>query len=160
MHPYGPNAVGKATAVDMDNLSGLDKLQATLGGNAAPSGFDRSLQLRLLEAERGRVSLSAPATPDHANASGVMHGGWIAGVLDAASGAATQSLLNPGEAYTTLTLQVNYLKAVPASGDARAEGRVIRGGGRVVTAEATVSIDGEVRAIATATCLRLPPRAR
>lgn len=134
--------------------SGLARLKARM--SRASPGYDRTLGIEVTEAERGRVLLTAPSRPDYANPSGVMHGGWIAGLLDAASGAAVESMLRPGENYTTLALQVNYLKAVPADAVVRAEGRIIRAGGRVLTAEARVLAGEDVAAVATATCLRLP----
>lgn len=149
------SSAAHAAEPGMDNPSGLGKLRAALAGDHGVCGFDHALHIKVAEAETGKIALTAPTAPDHANASGVMHGGWIAGVLDAASGGAVQSVLAPNEAYTTLALQVTYLRAVPTGITVRAEGRVVRAGGRVVTVEASVLVDGKACAIATATCLRL-----
>lgn len=137
---------------------GLEALLSRLGGEAVSSGFDRSFHIEVVDATSGSVVLKAPATPHHANASGAMHGGWIAGLLDAAAGAAVQSVLSRGEGYTTLALQVNYLRALQPGDQARIKGEIIRSGARVVTAEARLYVDDDLCASATATCLRLAAR--
>jgi uncharacterized protein (TIGR00369 family) len=60
-----------------------------------------------------------------------------------------------GEAYTTLDLQVRFLRPVLAtSGTLRAEGRVVHAGKRIATAEARlVGADGALYSTGTTSCL-------
>ena len=137
-----------------EKSSGLEVLLASVG-RAPVAPFEQQLAIRLTQAGEGHVQFEACPTAEGANASGAMHGGWIAGVLDAVSGAAVQTVLRPGETYTTLSLQINYLRAVYPGHPVRIEGQIIRAGKRIVTAEASLSDAKGPLAISTASCLRL-----
>ena len=86
-----------------------------------------------------------------------MHGGVAATLLDSALGCAVHSTLDAGVAYTTVDLQVSFVKALTAAvGVVRCEGRIIHAGGRVATAEARITDASErLYAHGTATCLIL-----
>lgn len=135
--------------------NGLDKLLASRGDmSSAP--FERKLGLALVDASRGRARFRAEADASNANASGAMHGGWIAGLFDAVTGAAVATILGPQETYATISLHVSYLRGVQAGMNVEIEGRVVAEGGRIVTSTATASCEGKELARAEATCMRLP----
>jgi uncharacterized protein (TIGR00369 family) len=69
-------------------------------------GFD------LVEMEPGHAVMSFSAGPEHANPMGTLHGGILCDVADAAMGTAFASTLDPGESFTTLELDVKFLKPV------------------------------------------------
>lgn len=77
------------------------------------------------------------------NPLGTIHGGWSATVLDSALGCAVHTTLGPGETYTTLDLQVRFVKAIHAAGRLRAEGHMVHAGKRVATAEARLVGQGD-----------------
>lgn len=144
--------------MELQDHTGLERLQARVECEPA-TGFEQRLGIILKQAREGQVSFEACPTPDSANASGAVHGGWISGVLDAVSGAAVESVLRARQNYTTLSLQVTYLRAIYPGMSLVIEGATIRAGGRVITAEARIlDADGPL-AIATASCMRLLPRA-
>lgn len=137
------------------DANGLDKLLARLGATSdAP--FERKIGLSLVDAGRGRVLFSAVADADNANASGAMHGGWIAGLFDAVTGAAVATILGAEETYATISLHVSYLRGVQAGMKVEVAGEVIAEGGRIVTSRATASCNAKELARAEATCMRLP----
>ena len=82
-------------------------------------------------------------------------------VLDSAMGCAVHTELPAGAGYTTVDLQVRYLRAATvATGPMRAEATVVHRGARMATAEGRL-VDGHGRLVATATtsCLLIGPTA-
>jgi uncharacterized protein (TIGR00369 family) len=107
------------------------------------------------ELEPGRTVFSIVADEVHENPMGTMHGGIIATLVDTAMGCAVSSTLPADAGFTTLELSTNFVRAITQStGRVHAEGRVVHGGGRVVTTEARVYDDaGTLYAHAKSTCL-------
>ena len=103
----------------------------------------------------GHAAFVADAKPSFANPMGTVHGGIAATLLDSALGCAVQTTLDEGVAYTTVSLEVKYLRAIPVdAGELRAEAFVVHAGRRQATAEARLT-DRDGRVLATATCLIL-----
>ena len=133
----------------MNDLSGLEQLQAMIASDAQPS-IGQTLDFRLVEVGDGLAVFEG--TPDERtyNPMGTVHGGYAATLLDSACGIATHSKLAPGQGYTTLELKVAYHRAMTAAtGRVRAVGSVTSFGRRVAFAEAKLT-DGEGRLLATA----------
>ncbi len=139
-------------------MTGLELLQAIQTGEAPPPGFAVLLDLSIESVEHGRVTFGLTPGDQHLNPLGTVHGGLLATMLDSAMGCAVQTVLPAGVSYTTLQLDVKYVRA-PRLGEQnrlRAEGRVIHAGRRTATAEGDVlDADGRVCAHATTTCLIL-----
>ena len=80
-----------------------------------------------------------------------MHGGVFATLLDSAAGCAVHSTLPAGVGYTSVDLNVKFLRGMTTgTGRVTCEGRVVHRGRRMVLAEATLK-DGQDRLLATAT---------
>jgi uncharacterized protein (TIGR00369 family) len=123
--------------------SGIELLQAVRDGRADPPAFATLLGMDLLRVEDGLVEFVLAARPELLNPHGTLHGGVIATVLDSAMGAALQSTLPPGVGFTTMQLNVHYLRAVTLDDPAvRAVGQVVHRGGRTATAEARLYATG------------------
>lgn len=139
--------------------SGLEFLRAVAGRDrvqAAP--IAQAIDMKLVEADPGRVVFElAPATY-HYNPIGTVHGGVICTLCDSAASAAVHSLLPAGTAYTTLEVKVNFVRAATvASGLLRCEGTILSRGSRVATAEARLTdAAGKLYAHAVTTCLIMP----
>jgi uncharacterized protein (TIGR00369 family) len=147
------------TSPETTDLSGLELLrQMTAEGAPDRPSIGGLLGMRFDELEHGRVVMSVQTRPDFANPLGMVHGGIAATLLDSVVGCAVHTTLPAGVGYTTLELKVNYVRAVPTSGETlTATGTVIHAGRRVATAEGRV-VDGRDRLVAhaTTTCLILP----
>ena len=117
------------------------------------------LGMRPVVVEHGTVTFACEADPRFANPMGTVHGGIIATLLDSALGCAVQTVLPDGSGYTTLSLEVKYLRPVALdAGELRATGTVVHVGRRQATAEARLTdAAGRVLATATTTCLVLTP---
>ena len=112
---------------------------------AATLGFDLDL------VEDGRAVFSLEPAEHHYNPIGSVHGGVFATLLDSAAGCAVHSTLAAGMGYTSVDLNVKFLRGMSATtGRVTCEGRVVHRGRRLALAEATIT-DGAGRLLATAT---------
>jgi uncharacterized protein (TIGR00369 family) len=141
-------------------LSGRDYLEAMRAGTLPRPPVADLIGFAIDEVDEGRVVMTLTPAEYHYNPIGSVHGGIIATVLDSVMGCAVHSLLKVGQAYSTLEIKVNYLRAVEGrAGPLRAEGRVLHFGRRTALAEATLTDAGGRRyAHATTTCILLDPR--
>ena len=149
--------VGAALALDM---SGLDYLRAIADGRIAPPPIAVLLGMGVADVEPGRVTFSLEVGEHLYNPIGSVHGGIFCTLLDSAMGCAVHSTLGRGQAYTTLELKVNLVKALTVTTPSVvATGQVISTGRRVATASGQITgPDGTLYAHATTTCLVFEPR--
>jgi uncharacterized protein (TIGR00369 family) len=111
----------------------------------------------MTEIDDGRIVFSMHPGEHLHNPIGMVHGGALATLLDTAMGCAVQTTLAAGQAYSTLDLQVRFVRPVVAGGPLlRCEGTVVHRGRRVVTGEGRVVDDtGRLYAHGTTSCLVL-----
>ena len=149
--------VSAAQALD---LSGLDFLRGIIVGRIPPPPIAVLFGMSILAAEPGQVTFGLDVGEHLYNPIGSVHGGVFCTLLDSAMGCAVHSSLDRGEAYTTLELKVNIVKALTVkTPSVVATGQVISAGRRVVTASGQITgPDGTLYAHATTTCLVLAPR--
>jgi uncharacterized protein (TIGR00369 family) len=136
-------------------MTGLEAMHAIKAGDAPAAPIGELLGFDLVEVGEGHASFELAPAERHYNPLGTVHGGIHATLLDSAMGCAVHTTLAEGEAYTTLELKVNFVRAITeATGRVLATGSVIHRGGRVATAEARlVDEDGRLLAHGTSTCL-------
>lgn len=145
-------------AVDLGAVSGRDglgQLQAYEAGEVPAPPIMSTLAMTLSTAGRGTVNVEMKVEEFHYNPLGTVHGGVISTLLDTAAGCAVHSTLAEGEAYTSLDLNVSFLRPVTLeSGLLRAVGRVISRGRRTALARAEL-VDERERLVAhaTSTCM-------
>ncbi len=142
----------------MTEQAGLTALRDRFA--SGPSvGVADLLGMRPVVVEAGTVTFACDADPRFSNPMGTVHGGIIATLLDSALGCAVQTVLPDGVAYTTLSLELKYLRPVTVdAGELRATGTVVHAGRRQATAEARLTDEaGRLLATATTTCLILTP---
>ncbi|QXC59233.1 PaaI family thioesterase [Aquihabitans sp. G128] len=144
--------------MDLATLSGLELMQAFQQSNAS-AGIGAFLGMRLEEVSDGRAVFVLPTRPEFSNPLGTLHGGLPATLLDSAMGCAVHATLPAGTGYTTVDLNVTFLRPGALDGsELRAEGVVVHRGRRLSTATGTLwNADGKVLATATTSCLVLPP---
>jgi uncharacterized protein (TIGR00369 family) len=137
------------------HLSGLEFMLGIMEGRFPPPPIATTLRFELIELEHGRAVFEG--VPDLAfyNPIGVVHGGYAATLLDSCMGCAVHTALPAGQAYTTLEIKINFVRAMTAkTGRVRAEGRVIHPGNRAATAEGHIyDARGKLLAHGTTTCL-------
>lgn len=123
---------------------------------AKPDGWMQTLGARITEAEPGRVVLELDAGPQHRHGGGVVQGGVITQIADAAMGMSLATLQDDGLWNTTIELKINFIRPV-ISGRIRAVGRVVEIKQTLMFSEADV-LDEQDRLVARAssTCLPVP----
>jgi uncharacterized protein (TIGR00369 family) len=124
--------------------------------SAAPAGWMETLGARIAEAEPGRVVLELDAGPQHRHGGGVVQGGVITQIADAAMGMSLGTLQEDGVWNTTIELKINFLRPVVA-GRIRAVGRVMEMRQTLMFSEADVLDEqGRLVARASSTCMPVP----
>src|SRR5215208_3689607 len=93
------------------HLTGLAQLKVMMTNDLRP-GIGKTLDIRLIEVEEGRVVLEATPDVHLYNPIGTVHGGFAAPMLDFACGYAVLSKLTSGMGFSTLELKVAYHKAI------------------------------------------------
>ena len=104
----------------------------------------------------GQAEVTWTPTPDMANPFGSVHGGIIATVIDELTGAAVMSSIESGSA-PTVSMNVEYLHAIPIGGTYTGVGEIVRMGRAMAIADARIlNEEGEV--LARGTCIYQIPR--
>jgi uncharacterized protein (TIGR00369 family) len=149
--------VGAALARD---LSGLDYLREIATGRIPPPPIAVLLGMSIVSVEPGQVVFGLDVGEHLYNPIGSVHGGVFCTLLDSAMGCAVHSSLDRRQAYTTLELKVNIVKALTLdTPGVIATGQVVSTGRRVATASGQITgPDGTLYAHATTTCLVFEPR--
>lgn len=123
---------------------------------AEPAGWMETLGARISEAEPGRVVVELIAGPQHRHGGGVVQGGVITQIADAAMGMTLATLQEDGMWNTTIELKINFVRPV-VDGRLRAIGRVVEMKQTVLFSEADVFDDrNRLIARASSTCMPVP----
>ncbi len=136
-------------------MTGLEFVQGLADGSLPLNTMAGTLGYDVVEAEKGRVVVSAEPGAHQLNPHGTVHGGLAATLLDSCMGLAIQSTLEKGLGSTTLEFKVTFVRPItPQTGPITAEGKVLSRGRRVGAAEGRVT-DGNGRLLVhgTTTCL-------
>ena len=136
-------------------VSGLEFVRGLVNGVLPLNTMAKALCYDIVQAEEGRVVITAVPSAEHLNPSGTVHGGVAATLLDSCMGLAVRTTLPPGVGSTTLEFKITFLRPItPELGLIRAEGKVLMAGRRVGTAEGWLTApDGRLLAHGTTTCL-------
>ena len=136
-------------------LLDLPTLQTMLTELVAP--WVTQLNLRVLAASPGEVTLALPLVPLHVHVGGVLCGQAVMSAADTAMILAIATQLGGFQPMSTVQLQTSFLRPIPGSrtepaGDAQVLGRVLRLGKNLVFGEIEVlDAGGRLAAHATTT---------
>ena len=111
----------------------------------------RFLGVEVVSCRPGEAVLRMPASPNTVNAGGVVHGGALYALLDAASYMALVHDLGEGENAVTHDLHVSVLRPAQVKADVEFRGRVRQKGRSLVFAEAEAWSEGRLVATARVT---------
>ena len=151
----GDKTYGKVSVEAQKGMTGLEFVQGLADGTLPLNTMAETLGYDIVEAERGRVVITAEPREAHLNPAGTVHGGLAATMLDSCMGLAIHSMLDKGIGSTTLEFKISFARPItPETGVIRAEGVVINQGRRVGTAEGRVTDpQGRLLVHGTTTCL-------
>jgi uncharacterized protein (TIGR00369 family) len=136
-------------------MGGAELLEKMRLGEIAEPPFARLLGFEMFDSAEGRIVMTLAPQEYHYNPMGCVHGGILSTLLDSVMSAAVQTMLQPGQGYLTMSININFIKPVfEHTGEVMAEGRVVSFRRQVATAEGKiVDVKGEVCATGTAICL-------
>ena len=137
------------------SLPGLALMQAMIAGDLPRAPIGELMAMQAGACGEGWFEFSGLPGPEHYNPIGSVHGGYAATLLDSCMGCAIHTGLAAGIGYTTVDLNITYLKAMSATtGRVTARGEVLSSGRRIATARGTlVDSEGRLLATGTTTCL-------
>jgi uncharacterized protein (TIGR00369 family) len=141
-------------ATRVSGKSGLELLQLLIDGALMPPPMASLMDIRLVEASKGRAVFHGNPQEFHYNTLGSVHGGYGATLLDSAMGCAVHTMLDAGDAYTTLEFKINFLRALTTeTGTVQGIGTIVHAGRTTAIAEGRIVDEGgKLYAFATTTC--------
>ena len=135
--------------MDTKHLSGYETIKKLQEGIFPEPSMFATIPMKITFVEKGGIEFQAIAGKNHLNPMGGVHGGFAAAVLDTATGAAVHTVLEPGESYGTIDLNVKMMRPVPVG-----TSLVVNRSARVGVPEARlVDKAGKIYAHATSTCM-------
>jgi uncharacterized protein (TIGR00369 family) len=141
-----------ATAAAGAEMSGLDYMRALVAGELPAPPIAVVMNMGPIELEEGRVVFAGEPGEEHYNPIGIVHGGYAATILDSALGCAVHTTLPVGVGYTSLGLEVKYLRPISRdTGRVLCEGSVTYRGRKQATAEARLTAEESGKLLATGT---------
>ncbi|MEO6115076.1 MAG: PaaI family thioesterase [Pseudolysinimonas sp.] len=144
----------------LQTMSGLDYLRGIKDRELPAPPIAMLLGMDITVVDDGQVVFTLDPHASHYNPLGVVHGGILCTALDTVAGCAVHSTLQPGWGYTSIDLNVSYLRGVTLdSGLITFTGRVVKRGKRVMFASAEgADAAGNLVATATSSLLVSAPR--
>ncbi len=141
-------------------LAGIDWLRAIADGSFPAPPIAQLLGFTLATIEPGRVVFALESGEHLYNPIGLVHGGVASTLLDSAMGCAVHTTLAAGVGYTTLDLQVRFVRPITAeTPPLRCVGEVVHGGATVATTQGRLEDEaGRLYAHGTGSCLVLRQR--
>jgi uncharacterized protein (TIGR00369 family) len=137
-------------------MSNLESLRRGMVGEGPRAGWRETIGARIAEVEPGRVAVELEVHAGHRHEGGVVQGGIITQIADAAMGMSLMTRQDEGMSNTTIELKINFLRPV-VDGRLRAVGRVVDMRRTLLFSEADViDQDGRLVARASCTCLAIP----
>ena len=135
--------------------TGLELLRAMARGELPAPPVMHLIDMAGMEVEEGSVTVYLDPQEFHYNPLGSVHGGVLSTLLDTAAACSVHTTLAPGVGYTSLDLNVKFVRPVTvATGRIKCQGAVLQRGRRTALAEARMTDDrGRLIAHATSSCL-------
>lgn len=137
------------------SMTGLELMRGLVDGSFPGAPIGQLMNMRGVDAGPGFVVFEGIPGPEHYNPLGIVHGGFAATLLDSAMGCAVHTTLAAGIGFTSIDINVTYVRAITtATGPVTTRGEIINVGQRVGTARGTLTdADGKLLAHGTTSCL-------
>jgi uncharacterized protein (TIGR00369 family) len=141
-------------------LPGHERMGAARRGLIPYSPMGYLTELEMTEGSRGHSTFSMPASPWFSNSSGLISGGVLAIIGDAALGSVVHSDVGPGQGMTTAELSMSFLRPVLPQ-----QGAAVTGSGQLIHRSRTLGIseaflfdyDDQLISHGTTRCTVFPP---
>lgn len=121
------------------------------GEGPAPGPFSALLDFRYVSIDDTEAVVEADPGPQHCNGGGIVHGGFLASLLDTATGWAVHARVPAGTRAPHVHLSVQYVRAAVPGPTLVCRAHCVSVGGRIGSTEAEITQLGRVvaRAIGT-----------
>ena len=116
-----------------------------------PGPFSAHLGFRYISVDAHEAVVEADPGPEHCNGGGIVHGGFLASLLDTTTGWAVHAHTPAHAAVPNVHLSVQYVRAATPGTTLVCRGRCVAVGRRVGSTEAEITQDGIVVARAVGT---------
>jgi acyl-CoA thioesterase len=121
------------------------------GDGPTPGPFSALLGFRYISVGTDEAVVEADPGPEHCNGSGIVHGGFLASLLDTTTGWAVHARVPAGTAAPHVQLSVQYVRAAVPGTPLVCRARCLSVGKRIGSTEAELSQDGVLVAKASGT---------
>lgn len=140
-------------------MPGLEFLQGMIDGTVPPPPIAASLGFTIVSVAPGRAEFQLEPQEYHFNPLGLVHGGVLCTLLDTVVGCAVHTTLESGWGYTSIDINVTYLRPVTmTTGTLTGVGTLTKGGRRVSFAAGEIrDAAGALIASATSSMLMFEP---
>jgi uncharacterized protein (TIGR00369 family) len=148
------HSIDDTSPAELRAMSGLRMLEAVQASRLKSSGIAHTMPMRLTGVRQGDVGMSVRPDARHLNPAGRVQGGFAATCLDGAAALALFSALDVSTPYSTVDLNVKYVRPLDAEVDYVAIGRLIEKTRSIGVCAAEIrGQDGKLYGLASATLM-------
>ncbi|TCB50719.1 PaaI family thioesterase [Acinetobacter sp. ANC 4779] len=124
--------------MSMDQYTGLEFLTALKNGEIPHAPMARTIPMKLVDVQEGYIVYEVTPSEEHINLQGGVHGGFCATVLDSVTGGVAHSIMDKGNRFATVDLNIKMIRPMQV-------GKIYRGIGHLINAGRTiVSTEGKI----------------
>ncbi|WP_258359647.1 PaaI family thioesterase [Moorella sulfitireducens] len=110
--------------------------------------FIELLEIEFIRVEPGQAETRLKIASKHLNPWNYVHGGVFAAMADATMGASIRGL---AKVFTTVGINLNYIKPVREGEEITCRGSVVHAGSRIIQTQAVMTVETRLVATASAT---------
>lgn len=154
-HYYAQSIEELPKLKDILPISGLEFMQGVINGDFSGPPIGQTLGFKPIYAEKGKVIFEGTPEFKVLNPLGTVHGGWYGTILDSCMACSVQTMLKPGQIYTTLEFKVNIIRPIPIGATVHAIGTIHHAGRSTGIADGEIKgvEDGRLYATGSTTCI-------
>src|SRR6478609_8793091 len=112
------------------------------GEGPAPGPFSALLGFRYVSVDDAEAVVEADPGPEHCNGGGIVHGGFLAALLDTTTGWAVHARVPQGVAAPHVQLSIQYVRAAVPGIPLVCRGRATAVGRRIGSTDAEITQNG------------------
>ncbi len=137
--------------MDITKMTGLEIMQSYANGSLPMPSIAHTMPMKVDNVSKGEIIFNVIANENHINPLGSVHGGFATTVIDSVTGCALHTLLEPGNGYSTIDLNVKMCLPIPINTELKAVGKVVNINNKLGIAEGKIIDDaGAIYAYGTA----------
>jgi uncharacterized protein (TIGR00369 family) len=158
--PFQREPVGTILGAAADDHDGYELWRRYIDGELDPPPLHYLTGAKPVAVEKGAITWTMPASPWLCSPTGLVEGGFLVYLADAAIATASATLTPAGTATASIDVTVKFIRPAPPDGrDLTAVGRVVNHGRSLSVATAEIrNADGKLVATALGSSMLLPGR--